>query len=158
MIPFLNILQCSIILSEYSSESSVTFFISIIAAFVGIGFCLLRFIEMLRQPYQKNNIHVVISSIFAIITFFAVVYSSIAVFVPNSFHELIGESYVDNIVNVLYFSVITFTTVGYGDIYPVASVAKAFVSVETMSFFIFFVILTSNHKVFLKPKENKEDE
>ena len=64
----------------------------------------------------------------------------------------------DECVNVIYFSAATFTTVGYGDIYPVAPVGKAVASVEMMSFFVFFVVLLGNHSAFVKPKEKPKEE
>lgn len=46
-----------------------------------------------------------------------------------------------------YFSVVTFTTLGYGDIYPVSIIAKSVVIVEVLIFIVYIsIILLSMNK------------
>lgn len=161
MVPLLNIVQCIIVLRQKADIGQGTsslggFIVTSILAFVAIGFSLRRFIQTLRMPYQKQNLYTVITVIFSIITFYAVLYSLLIVHIPNSFSGMEGASLFDNVVNTIYFSIVTFTTVGFGDIHPVAALSKMIVSAEIMSFFIFFVLLASNHSIFLKPKEPQE--
>jgi len=130
---------------------------TLIGALIGITINLRHFVNTLQKPYQSSNLHVALGSVFATVILFAAIYSVIYLYVPNSFVGLNGNTALDECVNVLYFSAATFTTVGYGDIYPVASIAKVFVSIEMMAFFVFFVILIGNHKVFIKPKENQPE-
>lgn len=161
LVPFINLFICYNIFSLNRTGSPfsrmLTFILTLIFSFIAIGVNLLRFIVTLNKPYEKNNLKIVISCIFSTITFFSIIYSLIHMYLPNSFSGLEGATQLDSCVNAFYFSVITFTTVGYGDIHPLASLAKIIVSIETMSFFIFFVILTSNHSTFFKSKDIETD-
>lgn len=159
-VPILNIFQCISILHQKGSSgeanmSLLSFSISFITAFIAIGLSLRRFMKILRKPYEKQNLYIVISVIFSVITFYAVIYCLIMVFEPNSFSGMEGGTLLESVVNTIYFSIVTFTTVGYGDIHPTASLSKIVVSVEIMSFFIFFVLLASNHNIFFKPEESE---
>lgn len=158
--PILSVALSHLILTEYSPENSslqTFYFIALLLSTAcSIVITLHRFANALRKPYQRSNIHIMLSSIFSTITFFAFIYTVLHTFIPGSFANFAGATPWDTLVNSLYFSIITFTTVGYGDIHPVASIAKIFTSVETLSFFIFFVLLTSNHKSFFNQGEEKQ--
>ena len=161
--PVLNCVLCYMFLTiqsmENPSENYVAIGLIVIFTLLAIGRTLKRFISTLQKPYHKENLHIVLSSIFAVITFFAAIYSVIFTLISGSFHGLDIGSHLDRTINVIYYSIITFTMVGYGDIYPIASIAKIVVSIETMAFFIFFVILTTNRRTFFKSKDdsNKVD-
>ncbi|MCL2321401.1 MAG: ion channel [Oscillospiraceae bacterium] len=155
--PVMGILLCYLTFSEHRLGDMVAniiaLFLNSITILVLIAINLRRFIVTLQKPYQSANLHVALGSVFATVMLFAAIYSFIYLYIPNSFAGLNGNTPLDECVNVIYFSTVTFTTVGFGDILPVAPIAKVFVSIETMSFFVFFVILLGNHSVFIKPKE-----
>jgi len=48
-------------------------------------------------------------------------------------------------MNLLYFSIVTFTTVGYGDIIPALPVAKLITVLEMMSAFVVIVFIISKY-------------
>lgn len=154
--PFINIALCYTLFTENISndDSKKLVFLIFICFFalIGIAVNLQRFIKTLQKPYQKSNFYIVLSCIFTTITFFSLIYAIIYMVLPNSFAGLNGATAFDKCTDMIYFSIITFTTLGYGDIYPLASIAKIFVSAETLSFFIFFGILASNHAIFINPK------
>lgn len=157
-IPFLNIFLCFTLFDfhVYNDSSKIITILACTSLFalIGIAVNLRRFIKTLQRPYQKSNLYMALSCIFTTITFFASLYTIIYIALPNSFAGFNETTQLNKCIDMLYFSIITFTTLGYGDIYPVHSIAKIFVSIETMSFFIFFGILASNHTIFIKPKEN----
>ncbi|MCL2343287.1 MAG: ion channel [Firmicutes bacterium] len=133
---------------------------NLIALFISSSFMLLgiaksfsRFVKVLQRPYQGGNLHVALSSVLTTAVMFAAIYSILYLYLPNAFSGLSGNTPLDECVNVIYFSVTTLATVGFGDIYPTATIAKVFVSIEMMSFFVFFVLILGNHRVFIKPKE-----
>jgi hypothetical protein len=61
-----------------------------------------------------------------------------------------ADSYIYNLYQFFYFSVITFSTVGYGDISPVSEIAKFVVMLEIfLSFFIIVFALANIKKIHL---------
>ncbi|MCL2352163.1 MAG: ion channel [Firmicutes bacterium] len=152
-----GIFMCYLVLSEHrvgnAAANVIMLSVTSVSLLVGITFSLRRFIGTLQKPYDRSNIHVALGSVFATVILFAGIYSALYLYIPGSFAGLGGNSPLDECVSVIYFSAVTFTTVGFGDITPVVPVAKAFVTVEVMSFFVFFVVLLGNHGVFIKPKE-----
>ena len=158
--PVIGIFFCYQTLTQHRLGDVTANIISLVMVSIivlaGITINLRRFVTTLQKPYHSSNLHVALGGVFATIVLFAAIYSVIFLYVPNSFVGLNGNTPLDECVNVIYFSAVTFTTVGFGDIHPVASVAKVFVAIETMSFFVFFVVLLGNHRVFIKPKEDQK--
>lgn len=57
-----------------------------------------------------------------------------------------SNSYISNLYHFFYFSVITFSTVGYGDITPVSDIAKFVVMLEIFLSFLIIVFALANIK------------
>lgn len=66
---------------------------------------------------------------FGIIPLFAIIYT---VLPDNWFGYNCANNNLSNYLNSLYFSTITITTLGFGDVYPIDSVAKILVIVESL--------------------------
>lgn len=63
----------------------------------------------------------------------------------NAFHGLdFSINYFFQFFNLLYYSVVTFATVGYGDIFPISLPAKGLVMFEVLSYIFFILILLAN--------------
>lgn len=61
-----------------------------------------------------------------------------------------SNSYINNIYQFFYFSVMTFSTVGYGDITPVSDIARFVVMLEIfLSFFLIVFALTNIKKIHI---------
>ena len=157
--PVIGILLCYMTLFQHRTgdaiSTNVSLAVALIGISVGITLNLRRFVMTLQRPYHSMNLHIALGSIFSTVVLFAAVYCTIYILLPNSFVGFAGDTPLDECVNALYFSSITFTTVGFGDIYPVAYIAKIVVTIEAMSFFIFFVVLLGNHRTFIKPKDTQ---
>ena len=69
--------------------------------------------------------------VFALIYYFMFIYNNID-------HFFIPENESHSFVNALYFSLVTQSTLGYGDIYPISNVSKIVVMVHV---FIMLIIL-----------------
>lgn len=70
---------------------------------------------------------------------FATDFTCLYEFDHKSFSGLVAtpENYISHLFHFLYFSVITFSTVGYGDIQPISEIARLVVILEiSLSFFI----------------------
>ncbi len=84
---------------------------------------------------------------------------------PNAFKGIEHDFGITRtLVEFVYFSVVTFATIGYGDITPVSLSAKFLVSLEILTSFIVIVFLFSNiekiktlslHKTHAKDKSKK---
>lgn len=81
-----------------------------------------------RKQFLESNIKLIL--------LFAVIYKLLP---KNSFNKELGT------FDCLYFSTVTHTTLGYGDIYPVTNMAKLLCSIQ--SFFIYFLVTESFVKV-----------
>jgi len=74
-------------------------------------------------------------NIFQIVIIFAIWYRLISILDPSSFSQSL------NILNSVYFSIITFLTVGYGDIIPLTQLSKAIVMTQSVLTFYILVIV-----------------
>lgn len=83
---------------------------------------------------------------------FATDYTCLYQFEPSTFEGIpaYSNAYIYNLYHFIYFSVITFSTVGYGDIAPVSEVARFVVMLEIfLSFFIIVFTLANIKKIHI---------
>lgn len=91
---------------------------------------------------------ILIISIFS----FATDYTCLFQFNHTAFEGVMdySNSYIYNLYQFFYFSVITFSTVGYGDITPVSDIARFVVMLEIfLSFFLIVFALTNIKKIHI---------
>lgn len=74
----------------------------------------------------------------------AMVYAMFDQLLPGSLMGIDTDSFNGRISNILYFSFVTLTTLGYGDIVPVHPVMRAFVQVEAVFGQLYVAILISS--------------
>ncbi|GLR75276.1 potassium channel family protein [Aliivibrio sifiae] len=63
---------------------------------------------------------------------------------PKSFNGIEDKAWIDNLFEVIYFSFITLTTVGYGDISPVLPIPKFFVFLESLTGSFYLAIMVAS--------------
>lgn len=92
--------------------------------------------------------------------FYGSIFGLIEYFIPGSFSGLVdpgisptGEKLH---LNILYFSFMTLTTIGYGDIVPVGSFAKSIVILEGITG-VFYIGILVSHLVSGVPKKSQID-
>ncbi|NMA82916.1 MAG: hypothetical protein GX962_03515 [Epulopiscium sp.] len=66
----------------------------------------------------------------------------------TSFIGSIGDTFIERLISFLFFSLVTFSTVGYGDIHPVGNYARVVVALQIISAFIMVVYAISSYSVF----------
>ncbi|WP_026972421.1 potassium channel family protein [Aliagarivorans marinus] len=73
-----------------------------------------------------------------------VCYLLILELLPNAFNGLDALPWLNNLFNAMYFSFITLTTVGYGDISPTLPIAQFFVFMESIVGSFYLAILVAS--------------
>ena len=155
----------SIVLQQFKVWISVLIFIlygfiisteSIVLNIIGtlmILFTLYRnsraFYESVKWAEVKQNLTIALANIFQIIIAYGVLYKLTYIYIPNSFHVLLTEhSEIEIFLDFIYFSFITFTTLGYGDITPIHFIARILVITEIslfLSLVTISIIFVTNH-------------
>ncbi len=73
----------------------------------------------------------------------AIMYSFLNVLIPGSFSGLSVESEEGRLLEFIYYSFVTLTTLGYGDLLPVSSIARAFAYLEAVIGQIYVAVLVA---------------
>ncbi len=71
-------------------------------------------------------------------------YLFIAQAMPNAFNGLEQQIWYDNFADVAYYSFVTLTTLGYGDISPIVPIARFFVYMEAIVGVFYMAILVAS--------------
>lgn len=95
-------------------------------------------------PVDGNKIVGAICIYLLIGLIWALVYLWIAQAVPGAFTGLEQEVWYDNFAEITYFSYVTLTTLGYGDISPVTPVARFFVYMEAIVGVFYMAVLVAS--------------
>jgi hypothetical protein len=115
-----------------------------IAAFSFCGFVIVQLLRfVLRTP--RVNAEVLCASLCAYLLLglnWAFAYALVAQEIPGAFAFSIPGS-VMNGFNTLYFSLVTLSTVGYGDITPVSNVARMLAAMEAMTGLLYVAVLVA---------------
>ena len=80
---------------------------------------------LLRGDIDSNRITGSIAVYLLLGLVWAMLYLLLLEFVPTAIHGIEYQSWEDNFVNAAYFSFVTLTTLGYGDIFPVHPTSSA---------------------------------
>jgi hypothetical protein len=98
----------------------------VLVAFLTALAIQLRMIIAAEVP-QIRAAEAVVESIFLFLCLFALLYTSLSTSDPSAFTELLSKT------DALYFTTVTFATVGFGDITPVSQLARAVVTVQMIA-------------------------
>lgn len=87
------------------------------------------FIERLRSvPMLVDRVLSVFMIYLSVASIFAAIYRYLSLWTENAFNQPLEST-----LDAFYFSVVTMTTLGYGDIHPLSPLAKVLVIVEVLS-------------------------
>ncbi len=102
---------------------------------------------LIEYNHAFNHLLLLFGAIITIIIFsFTMDYLCVTEIYVDAFSGIQqSQSMALRFINLLYFSIVTFTTVGYGDITPVAPVAKLITVFEMISAFVMIVFVFSKY-------------
>lgn len=127
------------------SFATIMFVFSICLLFFGSFFSksrsfFLPFFNFPEIPSLLKSIFLLFCTYVYVTLFFSAIYSFIEFLFDKPFSE-----HIDTFVDSFYFSAITITTLGYGDIYPKIALSKFIVSIEALLgiFFIAAILSTA---------------
>jgi voltage-gated potassium channel Kch len=115
--------------------------ISSLAFLVGSTAFLLRFVVK-AERVTTNSVFAATSSYLLIALIWAYAYSLVAIINPHAF--IAGNQAMEiSRVDMVYFSFVTITTLGYGDIAPVAPFARMLAAVEAVTGQLYLAVLVA---------------
>lgn len=97
----------------------------------------------------------IFGTVLFMIVFFALNYFYLYLSNHNSFKGEIGKDVISQIISFVYFSVVTFTTLGYGDILPVSNLARIFVMIECIVSMLIILLVFSMFSGFQETFKKK---
>jgi hypothetical protein len=103
------------------------------AAFLAIALCALWSAVVSEEYVTSDALYGAVSMLVLIALFFAAVYNFIEVVTPGAFTFVDHRDTTSTWAQLRYFSFVTLTTLGYGDIAPVAQTARSIVSIEAVA-------------------------
>ena len=137
---YISVIVFALIGYLFSNENFfIIYIIIIVFMFLILTRNTIAFIMSYKLAETKVNIHIAIANILQIITVYAVLYQTTYTLLPNSFLIKNAVDSTNQYFNFLYFSTVTFTTVGYGDIVPTHFLSKGLVMSESI---VFLVVIT----------------
>lgn len=128
--------------TENTSTALLFFYLSTAAFFVFLTIMLLK--RIFSSPHVNTN--TLLASVclyFAIAVLWAMAFGIIAIAIPGSFVSGGAPLPAAQVSGLLYFSVVTLTTLGYGDITPMSGPAQSFAAVEALFGQIYLTVLVA---------------
>ncbi len=83
----------------------------------------------------------------------SIIYTILLEFLPGSFNGIETKHWYDNMRNTTYFSFVTLTTLGYGDINPTRPIAQVLVVLEAISGMFYLAIIVASLIGTMKHKD-----
>jgi len=130
-----SLVSGTMILFLFSWVSFVLYFIEVVFAFRN---------SLKDDKSMADAFGVVLKVTFLSIVNFALLYYMVYMYDSSAFAGNIGTSMVEELFSFIYFSFVTFTTLGFGDVYPIHFTGSLLVMLEvSFSFVIIYLFLSS---------------
>lgn len=105
--------------------------------------------KVVQSDKQFNHFIVLVSvNIALIVISFAMDYFCMIKIYPTVFKGNLASDDLRTLAEMLYFSLITFTTTGFGDIVPASNLARSVVSLEVVVAYVSTIFIISNFSNF----------
>ncbi len=111
-----------------------------------------------KERIYRSFITLMSIHILLIVLSFAIDYFILYQIYPESFTGILAANQQNAFVEFLYFSLVTFTTTGFGDIVPRMNEARILISMEIILAFISIIFIISNFGNLLDPAKEFEDQ
>lgn len=123
----ISVLGVVVVLFKVFSIGDVPIWVDKVRDFLLISYYLIIIYEIFKELVDQskvdlNTIGAVLAGFFVIGIIGGILFSSIEIYSPGSFSGIGGEG--SRINDLVYFSFITLTTIGYGDISPATQLAQ----------------------------------
>jgi len=132
---------------------SIILFLAVIKTTIIASYTLKQLSKLIKICHSLEQLLLVFGFLIGIsILSFATDYTCLYQFDSSTFEGIpvYSDTYIYNLYHFIYFSVITFSTVGYGNIAPVSEVARFVVMLEIfLSFFIIVFALANIKKIHI---------
>ena len=134
----------------------------IVVLLLMFAFYLGIFISIVRQILFTGSIDTnkVVGSVALFLLLglkWAIVYLLVLEFSPESFNGMIQQPWADNFAKATYFSFVTLTTLGYGDISPSSPVAQVIVYLEAIAGVFYMAIVVASLVGASQSNQEKND-
>ncbi|HIF52144.1 MAG TPA: two pore domain potassium channel family protein [Thiotrichaceae bacterium] len=121
----------------------------LIGLFNTLLFCILSMIVAIRQILFRGSIttNKIVGSICIYLLLgyiWAIIYIFIDVVFPNSFNGIASSSNYNDYWDLIYYSFVTLTTLGYGDVSPAIPIARSFSYLEAICGQFYLAILVAS--------------
>lgn len=154
---FMGVVLCKVyFFQDISKFLMIVYATGLLVVSIGIGFLYARdaINHIINFTEKKSNVFYLLLEIYQLILLFAFVYSVIYVFDHTGFKGVNSSNAFTIYLDMFYFSTITFTTLGYGDIVPVNPFAKGAVIVEVFLFVVVISLVVVNLSSRFASKES----
>jgi len=126
---------------------TVLVFFSITKIYLLVSHTFKKLDKLIKDNHSFKHMLFLLGAIITlIITSFTIDYLCVSEIYKDAFYGIeYSQPVVSRFADLLYFSIVTFTTVGYGDITPINPVAKLITVFEMMSAFVVIVFVISKY-------------
>lgn len=123
--------------------------------FLAHNFRSVRLVRGIQQTYN-SFLSLMSINILLILISFAIDFYTLYQIYPDSFSGILASSSEDTFIEFLYFSLVTFTTTGFGDIVPQTNEARILISMEIILAFISIIFIISNFGSLVEHVQDRE--
>lgn len=96
-----------------------------------------------RVTVDTNTLLLAMCVYYAIAIAWAMLYGIVMTLTPDAFNLSTDVHFQENINNLMYFSLVTLTTLGYGDIQPLSPAAKSLAAMESVVGQVYLTVLVA---------------
>jgi len=122
-------------------------FFSIAKIYLLVSHTFKKLDTLIENDHSFNHMLLLLGAIITLIVIsFTLDYLCVSEIYSEAFYGIqYDQPLASRFTNLLYFSIVTFTTVGYGDIVPLVPVAKLITVFEMISAFVVIVFIMSKY-------------